>query len=161
MTGPDLNVIFKGAVASSVIFFSASTTAALHWFISLYVHKLVWQPHSDSFEVEMMSWLATYTPRTIKFADIQPPQTNRPYVTFKANGNFCFVDAEHCHNKALLAKLTPHKPAHESAFKNLLREGYGDRSPRFPQQEWRKLVQPNWFVLTLDWLVNIFFLPDG
>ncbi|KAK8504331.1 hypothetical protein V6N13_062680 [Hibiscus sabdariffa] len=119
MTSPDMNVILKGAVASSVIFLSATTTAALHWFVSPYIHKIRWQPGSDSFEVEMMSWLATYVPRTIKFADIRPPETNRPFVTFKANDNFYFVDAEHCHNKALLARLTPQKAAHESAFKNL------------------------------------------
>lgn len=119
MTSQDSNVILKGAVASSVIFFSASTTAALHWFVSPYIHKLRWQPGSDSFEVEMMSWLATYIPKTIKFSDIRPPETNRPFVTFKANGNFYFVDAEHCHNKALLARLTPQKSTHESAFKNL------------------------------------------
>ncbi|XP_022890107.1 uncharacterized protein LOC111405448 isoform X1 [Olea europaea var. sylvestris] len=119
MTSPDMNVILKGAVASSVIFLSASTTAALHWFVSPYIHKLRWQPGSDSFEVEMMTWLATYVPKTIKFADIRPPETNRPFVSFKANDQFYFVDAEHCHNKALLAKLTPQKRAHESAFKNL------------------------------------------
>lgn len=120
MTSPDMNVILKGAVASSVIFLSATTTAALHWFVSPYIHKLRWQPGADTFEVEMMSWLATYIPKTIKFADIQPPQTNRPFVTFKANGNYYFVDTEHCHNKALLARLTPQKtPANESAFKNL------------------------------------------
>ncbi|XP_034919332.1 uncharacterized protein [Populus alba] len=119
MTSQDSNVILKGAVASSVIFFSASTTAALHWFVSPYIHKLRWQPGSDSFEVEMMSWLGIYIPKTIKFADIRPPETNRPFVTFKANGNFYFVDAEHCHNKALLNRLSPKKSAHESAFKNL------------------------------------------
>ncbi|KAM3268614.1 hypothetical protein P3S67_031555 [Capsicum chacoense] len=119
MTSTDSNVILKGAVASTVIFFSASTTAALHWFVSPYIHKIRWKPGSDSFEVEMMSWLATFIPKTINFADIKPPETNRPYVTFKANGNFYFVDAEHCQNKALLAKLTPQKPTHESAFKNL------------------------------------------
>ncbi|XP_060212413.1 uncharacterized protein LOC132640023 [Lycium barbarum] len=119
MTSTDSNVILKGAVASTVIFLSASTTGALHWFVSPYIHKLRWKPGSDSFEVEMMSWLATFIPKTIKFADIKPAETNRPFVTFKANGNFYFVDAEHCHNKALLAKLTPQKPTHESAFKNL------------------------------------------
>ncbi|XVF83279.1 hypothetical protein PTKIN_Ptkin16aG0473800 [Pterospermum kingtungense] len=119
MTSPDMNVILKGAVASTVIFLSASTTAALHWFVSPYIHKIRWQPGSDSFEVEMMSWMATYVPRTIKFADIRPPETNRPFVTFKANGNFYFVDVEHCHNKALLARLTPQKATHESALKNL------------------------------------------
>lgn len=119
MTSPEMNVILKGAVASTVIFLSASTTAALHWFVSPYIHKLRWHPGSDSFEVEMMSWLATPIPRTIKFADVRPPDTNRPFVTFKADGNFYFVDVEHCHNKALLARLTPQKPSHESAFKNL------------------------------------------
>lgn len=119
MTSPDMNVILKGAVASSVIFLSATTTAALHWFVSPYIHKLKWQPGSDSFEVEMMTWLATYVPRTIKFADIRAPETQRPFVTFKANGNFYFVDTEHCHNKALLARLTPQKSNQESAFKNL------------------------------------------
>ena len=119
MTSPDMNVILKGAVASSVIFLSATTTAALHWFVSPYIHKLKWQPGSDTFDVEMLSWLASHIPKTIKFADIKVPETNRPYVTFKANGNFYFVDAEHCHNKALLARLTPQKSTQESAFKNL------------------------------------------
>ncbi|KAI6669142.1 hypothetical protein NL676_004027 [Syzygium grande] len=120
MTLPEMNVILKGAVASSVIFLSASTTAALHWFVNPYVHKLKWQPGSDSFEVEMMSWLATHIPRTIKFSDIRAPETNRPFVTFKANDDFYFIDEKHCHNRALLARLTPQKPpVHESAFKNL------------------------------------------
>ncbi|CAN6710468.1 unnamed protein product [Malus baccata var. baccata] len=119
MTSPGMNVILKGAVASSVIFLSASTTAALHWFVTPYIHKLKWKPGSDSFEVEMMSWLATFIPRTIKFSDIRPAETNRPFVTFKANGNFYFVDADHCHNKALLARLTPQKETRESPFKNL------------------------------------------
>ncbi|XP_057798973.1 uncharacterized protein LOC131014863 [Salvia miltiorrhiza] len=109
MTSPDMNVILKYAVASTVVVLSASTTAALHWFVSPYVHKLRWQPGSDSFEVEMMSWMATFVPKTVKFADIRPAQTQRPYVSFQANGNFYFVDTEHCYNKALLAKLTPQK----------------------------------------------------
>ncbi|CAL4928465.1 unnamed protein product [Urochloa decumbens] len=119
MTSPDMNVILKGGVASTVIFLSATTTAALHWFVSPYIHKLRWRPGSDSFEAEVMSWLATPLKRTIKFADVRPPETNRPFVTFKAEGNFYFVDAEHFSNKALLARLTPKKLPHESAFKNL------------------------------------------
>ncbi|KAJ9545426.1 hypothetical protein OSB04_025133 [Centaurea solstitialis] len=120
MTSPDMNVIIKGAVASSVIFLSASTTAALHWFVSPYIHRLRWRPGSDTFEVDMMTWLASFVPKTIKFSDIKVADTNRPYVTFKANGNFYFVDADHCHNKALLARLTPTaKPTQDSALKNL------------------------------------------
>ncbi|MQM11797.1 hypothetical protein Taro_044707, partial [Colocasia esculenta] len=119
MTSPDMNVILKGAVASTVIFLSASTTAALHWFVSPYVHKLRWKPGSESFEAEMMSWLATPLPRTVKFANIRPAETNRPFVTFKADGDFYFVDVEHFNNKALLARLTPQKPSYESALKNL------------------------------------------
>ncbi|KAF8403054.1 hypothetical protein HHK36_011148 [Tetracentron sinense] len=120
MTFPDTNVILKGAVASSAIFLSATMTGVLHWFLSPYIHKLRWEPGSDSFEVEMMSWLATYIPRTIRFADVRPPESNRPFVTFRANGEFYFIYAEHCHNKALLARLTPQKQAADkSAFKNL------------------------------------------
>ncbi|XP_076921151.1 uncharacterized protein LOC143582486 [Bidens hawaiensis] len=120
MTAPDMNVILKGAVASSVIFLSASTTLALHWFVSPYIHKLRWQPGSDSFEADMMTWLATFVTKTIKFSDIRLPETNRPFVTFKANGEFYFVDADHCHNKALLARLTPTtKATPDSALKNL------------------------------------------
>ncbi|KAH9609987.1 hypothetical protein KSS87_003850, partial [Heliosperma pusillum] len=95
MTSPDLNVIVKGGVAASVMFMSATTTAALHWFVSPYVHKIRWQPGSDSFEVEMMSWLATPITKTIKFSDIRIAETNRPYVSFKANDNFYFVDPDH------------------------------------------------------------------
>lgn len=119
MTSPDMNVILKGAVASTVIFLSASTTAALHWFVSPYVHKLRWQPGADSFEVVMLSWLATPLPRTVRFADVRPPQTQRPFVTFKAGGDFYFVDAEHFRDKALLARLTPQKTPLQSALKNL------------------------------------------
>ncbi|KAJ4903681.1 Uncharacterized protein Rs2_17632 [Raphanus sativus] len=119
MTSPGLNVIMKGAVASTVIFLSASTTAALHWFVSPYVHKLRWQPGSDTFEVEMMTWLATFAPKTLKFSDVRYPDTQRPFVSFKADGEYYFVDAERCPNKALLARLTPPKDAHDSAFKNL------------------------------------------
>ncbi|KAI4986818.1 uncharacterized protein LOC123395182 [Hordeum vulgare subsp. vulgare] len=118
MTSPDMNVILKGGVASTVIFLSATTTAALHWFVSPYIHKLRWRQGSDSFEAEIMSWLATPLKKTIKFADIRPAETNRPFVTFRAEGNFYFVDADHFSNKALLERLTPKLP-NESAFKNL------------------------------------------
>uniref|UniRef100_A0ACD5X6X7 Uncharacterized protein n=1 Tax=Avena sativa TaxID=4498 RepID=A0ACD5X6X7_AVESA len=118
MTSPDMNVILKGGVAATVIFLSATTTGALHWFVSPYIHKLRWRQGSDSFEAEIMSWLATPLKKTIKFADIRPAETNRPYVTFRADGSFYFVDADHFQNKALLERLTPKHP-HESAFKNL------------------------------------------
>lgn len=119
LTSPELNVIVKGAVGATVIFISASTTAALHWFVSPYVHKLKWKPGSDSFEVEVLSWLATYLPRTIQFSDIKFPDTNRPYVTFKANGNYYFIDTERFQNKALLARLTPKQPTASSTLKNV------------------------------------------
>ncbi|XP_068635390.1 uncharacterized protein [Aristolochia californica] len=119
MTAPEMNVILKGAIASSVIFMSATSTGILHWFANPYIHKLKWQPGSDVFEVQMMSWLASYIPRTLRFADVRLAQTNRPFVTFAANGNYYFIDKDHCHNKALLAKLTPRQATHESAFKNL------------------------------------------
>lgn len=119
MTSQDSNVILKGVVASSVVLFSASTTAALHWFAHPYVHKLRWQPGSDSFEVQMLSWLATYRSRIVNFADIKPATTNRPFVLFEANGKFYYVDEEQCPHKALMAKLTPWKQDHVSDDKSL------------------------------------------
>ncbi|KAE8655417.1 elongation factor 1-alpha-like [Hibiscus syriacus] len=112
MTSPDMNVILKGAAASSVIFLSATTTAALHWFVSPYIHKIRWQPGSDSFEVEMLSWLATCIPRTIKFVDIRPPETNRPFVTFKANDNFnCTFKCQNINIMPLATLIKFVKPA--------------------------------------------------
>uniref|UniRef100_A0A7N1A8K5 Uncharacterized protein n=1 Tax=Kalanchoe fedtschenkoi TaxID=63787 RepID=A0A7N1A8K5_KALFE len=67
----------------------------------------------------MMTWLATYTPRTLKFSDIRIAETQRPYVSFMANGDYYYIDPEHCHNKALMARLTPQKVTQESAFKNI------------------------------------------
>ena len=40
MTFPEVNEILKGAVVYSVLFLRASITAALHWFVSPYAHKL-------------------------------------------------------------------------------------------------------------------------
>ncbi|XP_075106799.1 uncharacterized protein LOC107824921 [Nicotiana tabacum] len=105
---PDMNVVLKGAVPSLFILFGAYTTIYYHWTRSPYIHKLRWKPGSDSFDVEMISWRASYIPKTIKFADI-----NERVVTFEANGNLYYVDDKHFHNKALLAKLTPQKPTHE------------------------------------------------
>ena len=113
-------MILKGAVASTVIFLSASTTGALHWFVSPYVHRLKWRPGADNVEVEMMTWMATSTWKSVRFADVEPPRTQRPFVSFRADGEFYFVDGEHFKDKRLLARLTPGKNAPlESAFKNL------------------------------------------
>ncbi|XP_078445403.1 uncharacterized protein LOC144714526 [Wolffia australiana] len=111
MTSPDMNVILKGAVASTVIVLSASTTAALHWFVSPYVHRLRRRPGADSVEAELMTWLATPTWKTVRLADVQHAATQRPFVTFRAGGNLFFVDRDHFKDKALLARLTPSKPS--------------------------------------------------
>jgi transmembrane protein 70 len=104
-TSPDLSVIAKGAVASMMVMLSASTTAALHWFASPYVRKLTWTPGSNEMEVEVLSWIATPLRRTIKLSDVKTPMTQRPVVTFAANGNFYYVDKDNFPNAELLKKL--------------------------------------------------------
>eukprot|EP00250_Pteridium_aquilinum_P024826 c29661_g1_i1 orf=58-804(+) len=106
LTSPHLSVILKGGVASAVMMLSASTTAALHWFVGPYVHKLIWIPGAKEVEVEMVTWMATYERRTIPIEDIRPPKTNRPFVTFAVKNKFYFVDTDKIPNKDLLRLVT-------------------------------------------------------
>lgn len=106
LTSPHLPVIVKGGVAATVMLLSASTTAALHWFVGSYVHKLTWKPGDKEMEVELISWMATTERRTIQVSDIRPPKTNRPFVTFAAKNKFYFVDTEKLSNKDLLRLVT-------------------------------------------------------
>lgn len=104
-TSPDLSVIAKGAVASLMVFLSASTTGALHWFASPYVRKLIWTPGSSEMEVEVLSWMATPQRRTVQLSDVKVPMTQRPAVTFAANGNLYYIDKDTFPNAELLKKL--------------------------------------------------------
>ncbi|KAI5083798.1 hypothetical protein GOP47_0003541 [Adiantum capillus-veneris] len=106
LTSPHLSVILKGGVASAVMILSASTTAALHWFVGPYVHKMTWIPGSKEVEVEMVSWMATYIKETLSIEDIRPPKTNRPFVSFSVKNKFYFVDPEKIANKDLLRIVT-------------------------------------------------------
>ncbi|KAH7331848.1 hypothetical protein KP509_20G053400 [Ceratopteris richardii] len=105
-TSPDLSVIMKGSIATAVIMLSASTTAALHWFVGPYIHKLTWVPGSKELEVEMVTWMASYEKRTIPVEEIRPPKTNRPFVSFAVKDKFYFVDPERINNKELLRMVT-------------------------------------------------------
>lgn len=106
LTSPHLSVIVKGGVASAVMILSASTTAALHWFVGPYVHKMTWVPGSKEIEVEMVTWMATYNKHTIAIEDIRPAKTNRPFVSFAVKKKFYFVDTEKIANKDLLRLVT-------------------------------------------------------
>ena len=106
LTSPNLSVILKGGIATTIILLSASTTAALHWFVGPYVHKLTWIPGAKEFELEMITWLATFDRKVISIEDIRPPKTNRPFVSFAVKDNFYFVDTEKIPNKDLLRIVT-------------------------------------------------------
>ncbi|KAL3677434.1 hypothetical protein R1sor_027382 [Riccia sorocarpa] len=108
-TNPELSVIMKGALCSTMVVLSASTTFALHWFASPYIHKLTWVPGSNEVDVEVLSWLATKLKRKIKLSDIRTPYTQRPLVTFAANNEYYFIDKDSFPNKELLDKLLPEK----------------------------------------------------
>lgn len=104
-TSPELSVIAKGGLASLVVLLSASTTGALHWFASPYVRKLTWTPGTDQMQIEVLSWMATPLQRTVNISDVRTPETQRPAVTFEANGNLYYVDKDTFPHAELLKKL--------------------------------------------------------
>lgn len=108
-TNPELSVIMKGALCSTMVLLSASTTYALHWFASPYVHKLTWVPGSKEVDVEMLSWMTTKLKKKIKLSDIRTPYTQRPLVTFAANSDYYFIDKDNFRNKELLDQLLPER----------------------------------------------------
>lgn len=106
LTSPHLSVILKGGIAATVIVLSASTTAALQWFVGPYVHKMTWIPGAKEIEVEMITWMATYQCRTFQIEDIRPAKTNRPFVSFAVKDKFYFVDPAKIPNKELARIVT-------------------------------------------------------
>ncbi|MCO5598183.1 hypothetical protein L7F22_052275 [Adiantum nelumboides] len=106
LTSPHLSVILKGGVAATVMILSASTTAALHWFVGPYVHKMIWVPGSKEIEVETVTWMATYVKETLSVEEIRPPKSNRPFVTFAVKNKLYFVDPDKIVNKDLLRIVT-------------------------------------------------------
>ncbi|BBM98779.1 transmembrane protein 70, mitochondrial [Marchantia polymorpha subsp. ruderalis] len=110
LTSPELSMLMKGALSTTMVVLSASTTFALHWIASPYVHKLIWIPGKDEFEVQMLSWMAITTRRKIKLSDVQTPLTERPLVTFAAKNNFYYVDKDNFPDEGLLKLLVPESP---------------------------------------------------
>lgn len=106
-TSSEMSVIGKGAIASTMILLSASTTAALHWVASPYVRRLTWVPGSKEVEVEILSWMATSLRKTVRIADVTQPETQRPLVTFAAGGDYYFIDKDKFPSAELLQKLSP------------------------------------------------------
>jgi hypothetical protein len=91
-TAPTLPLAVKTAVSIAMVLFGAGTTGLLHWFSSPYVHKLLWTPGSSEMEVHTLTWLATTSKHTIRLDSVGPAETQRPLVTFAADGKFYYVD---------------------------------------------------------------------
>ncbi|KAL2632362.1 hypothetical protein R1flu_017048 [Riccia fluitans] len=108
-TNPDLSLLMKGALSTTMIVLSASTTFALHWIASPYVHKLVWIPGSDVIEVQVLSWMAITRKRKIKLSDIETPVTQLPLATFAAKNKIYYVDKDSFPCQELLDLLVPEK----------------------------------------------------
>lgn len=104
-TAPDLSVIAKGAMASVMVLLSATTTGALHWFASPYVRRLTWTPGTEQMQIEVLSWMATPLRRSVNISDVRTPLTQRPAVTFEANGQLYYIDKETFPHAELLRKL--------------------------------------------------------
>ncbi|KAG6549598.1 hypothetical protein Mapa_008576 [Marchantia paleacea] len=109
LTSPELSMLMKGALSTTMVVLSASTTFALHWIASPYVHKMIWIPGKDELDVQMLSWMAITTRRKIKLSDVRTPHTQRPLVTFAANKIFYYVDKDNFPDEELLKLLVPEK----------------------------------------------------
>ncbi|KAL3677429.1 hypothetical protein R1sor_027377 [Riccia sorocarpa] len=108
-TNPELSMLMKGALSTTMIVLSATTTFALHWIASPYVHKLVWIPGSDVIEVQVLSWLATTRKKKINLSDIEAPETQLPLATFAAKNKIYYVDKENFPSQELLDLLVQEK----------------------------------------------------
>lgn len=92
-------------MASVMVILSATTTGALHWFASPYVRKLTWTPGTNEMQIEVLSWMATPLQRSVNISDVRTPTTQRPAVTFEANGNMYYIDKDAFPHAELLKKL--------------------------------------------------------
>lgn len=106
-TLPAVNVFAKASMAALMMLLSASTTAGLHWFSSPYVHKLEWRRGSSEADAELLSWLGTKVRRKISLAAVRPADTQRPLVSFAANGQYYYIEEEALEDTELLERLTP------------------------------------------------------
>jgi len=86
---------------------SASTTGALHWLSSPYVHRIRWRSGSPFMEVHTLSWIATPKRELLSLADVRFAHSNRPLVSFFVRGKPYYVEASLVASPELRRKLQP------------------------------------------------------
>eukprot|EP00270_Netrium_digitus_P010445 TRINITY_DN3241_c0_g2_i4.p1 TRINITY_DN3241_c0_g2~~TRINITY_DN3241_c0_g2_i4.p1 ORF type:complete len:104 (+),score=13.33 TRINITY_DN3241_c0_g2_i4:356-667(+) len=94
-------------MASVMVVLSASTTAALHWFTSPYVHHLSWEKGSQEMDIKILSWMSTPLKVVVNTTDIRQAETQRPLVTFEAKGRYFYVDVDAVADERLRRCLVP------------------------------------------------------
>lgn len=107
LTFPDF--ILPGGVNGSAILIGFLFNAGFRWLDRHRIHKIRWQPGSDSFEVEMLAPRVKSIRKSFNFYDIdvyRPSGTSIPeLVLFEVDGCHYFFLTKYCHNKAFLASL--------------------------------------------------------
>lgn len=104
---PSTSATAKVSIAGTLGSFGVFTTGLLHWFTSPYVHRLVYDPSTDSADVTTLDLLARPRRQHINVAEAREAETMHPLSSFSAGGKIYYVDADHFANKELLKRLVP------------------------------------------------------
>eukprot|EP00794_Sanderia_malayensis_P019161 gene19161-21081_t len=84
----------KIALAATVLMMGTTTTFILHWFTRVYVHRMFYNPHENTFAVETMNLLAQKKMTHIPVEHVEYPISEKAFCTFKAGGKDYFLHME-------------------------------------------------------------------
>ncbi len=87
-------MVGKIALAATVLMMGTTTTFILHWFTRVYVHRMFYNPHKQSFAVETMNVLAQRKMSYFPVQHVEYPMAEKAFSTFSAKGNNYFLHME-------------------------------------------------------------------
>ena len=93
-------------VPLSMLVFSGSTTALLHWFSSPYILRMFYSERRDELELETLAFPVRTVRHVISMDDVVPPPEGslHPLGTFSAGDKSFYFDTEHRFVNTLLLK---------------------------------------------------------
>ena len=102
-------VTAKASIAGTLASFGVFTTGLLHWFTSPYVHKLVYDPNTQSIDVTVLDVLGRSRSRHLGIHALREPDTMHPLSSFQStlDGSVYYVDKEYFKDKKLLEAIIP------------------------------------------------------
>ena len=87
-------LIGKAAIATTILLAGTSTTFLLHWVTKVYVHKMFYNPTTESFIVETMSLLARKKEAEFALNEIRLAKEPSTFTTFQAKGKRYFLHTD-------------------------------------------------------------------